>query len=674
MSNVIDSQITVDPAERRRLMGRFWRTAGKFWSRASGDRRAWLLTGGLLAILIIQLVVQYRINVWNRDIFNALEQKDGSAVLRQALLYLPLVCATVFVAVFGIYCRMTTQRLWREWLTNHAIDRWLSRGHYYHLNLVKGEHENPEYRIGEDSRIATDAPIDFAFGILSAFLSAVTFIAVLWVVGGSLDVTIGDSALHIPGFLVIAALAYSILATGSMALIGRQFVRLSEANNQREAEFRYALTRLRENGESIALLGGEKEERAGLHRTFDNLLDSWRVILHQYMRTTFVSTASGLIATAVPVLLCAPKFLAGSMSLGDVMQAASAFAIVQNAFSWLVDNYPRFANWSASARRITSLLVSIDALEQAEKKGGIKLISRGRHDQAALQLKGLSVKLDDGTGVVNEAEVEIAPGEKVLIVGESGTGKSTLVRAIAGLWPWGEGEVVMQRDAKLFMLPQRAYVPLGSLRRATTYPLDAAAVQEEDVRNALESVGLGHLSARLNEEGPWEQTLSGGEKQRLAFARLLIHRPALIVMDEATSALDPASQEKLLHLIHEKIPNATLISVGHRPELEAFHDRKLVLEHRAGGARLIRDEFITIAPGKSVALIRRMFKRGGKTVAPSQDATVVSETVVPAETGPLAGRDDLGNTEAVKSEIAASPRKRSNAEAARGKPKTPEAV
>jgi putative ATP-binding cassette transporter len=414
-----------------------------------------------------------------------------------------------------------------------------------------------------------------------------------------------------------------MFGTGSMLIIGKSFVRASEIQNQREAEFRYALTRLRENGESIALLGGEEEERAGLSRNFANLLDAWRLIMRQWMRTTFVSQTSSYVATVIPILLCAPKYLAGEMSLGEVMQASSAFVIVQTAFAWLVDNYPRFASWSANSRRVASLMASIEALERAEKAGGITLINRGHHDDAALKLQGLSVRLDDGTGVVHEAEVEIAPGERVLIVGESGTGKSTLVRAIAGLWPWGDGEVIMQRDAKLLMLPQRPYMPLGTLRRATSYPLAEDSIKDKDIKDALKAVGLEHIVDRLDDELPWEQTLSGGEKQRLAFARLLIHKPDLIVLDEATSALDPESQEKLMQLLNERMPHATVISVGHRPELEAFHERKLSLEHRKEGAELIRDEYLTFVPGPRAKVFRRLAewrkRRRGKTPSPPED-------------------------------------------------------
>jgi putative ATP-binding cassette transporter len=273
-------------------------------------------------------------------------------------------------------------------------------------------------------------------------------------------------------------------------------------------------------------------------------------------------------------------------------------------------------------------MASIEALERAEKAGGITLINRGHHDEAALKLKGLSVRLDDGTGVVHEAEVEIAPGERVLIVGESGTGKSTLVRAVAGLWPWGEGEVIMQRNSKLLMLPQRPYMPLGTLRRATTYPLAEDAVEDDAVKEALTAVGLEHIVDRLDDEEPWEQTLSGGEKQRLAIARLLIHKPDLIVLDEATSALDPESQERMMQLIGERMPHATVISVGHRPELEAYHERKPVLEHRAEGAKLIRDEYLTFVPGPRAKIFRRMaeWRKRRRGSAAAEDKTEKPES------------------------------------------------
>jgi putative ATP-binding cassette transporter len=349
------------------------------------------------------------------------------------------------------------------------------------------------------------------------------------------------------------------------------------------------LTRLSENGESIAVLGGEDEERSAVDDSLAVVLGRWRDICFQWMRTTIVSQTSGYIAPVLPIILCAPKFLEGSMTLGEVMQAASAFTIVQSAFNWLVDNYPRLADWTASARRVSSLMVSIDALERAETGDEVGRIERAETDRAAMRLADLSVTLDDGTGVVKDAEVVIEPGERVLVAGESGTGKSTLVRAISGLWPWGRGTVEVARGAKLMLMPQRSYVPVGTLRRAVVYPEPADSKDDAEIAKALKLVGLEHLVESLDEEAPWDQTLSGGEKQRLAFARIFLHRPEIVVLDEATSALDPENQDRLMDRLTTELADTTVVSVGHRPELEAFHSRKIVLERRRGGAKFVTD-------------------------------------------------------------------------------------
>ncbi|HEY5868688.1 MAG TPA: ABC transporter ATP-binding protein/permease, partial [Candidatus Tectomicrobia bacterium] len=447
-----------------------------------------------------------------------------------------------------------------------------------------------EHRVAEDLRLSVDAPVEFAIGAFSAVISAITFIGVLWFIGGEIAIPVGSMILRIPGFLVIAAFLYAVLASGAMVLIARGFVIVAENKNEAEAEYRYALTRLRENGESIAMLGGENEERAGLDAAFTTVRGRWRDLMIHYIRTSIVSQASSGLAPIIPILLCAPKYVSGGMTLGEVMQAASAFATVQVAFNWLVENYPRLADWTASARRLASLLASLDRLERADREDTAGRIARKPAEDRTLRLKNLSVTLDDGSAVVKEADIEIVSGEKVLIVGESGTGKSTLVRAIAGLWPWGGGEILIDPDG-LFLMPQQPYVPLGTLRRAVTYPLSPEAVDDSVVRKTVEEVGLGHFLDRLDEKDTrWEHTLSGGEKQRLAFARVLIHRPSIIVMDEATAALDPLSQDQLMRLVLTQLPDATIASVGHRAELEAFHSRKLVLEYHPEGARLVSDE------------------------------------------------------------------------------------
>ena len=591
---VVESDPELSPEEteqarRDYLLKRFWISARGFWG-AGGGRLAWAFSVGLLGLILLQISFQYGINLWNRAIFDSIEKKDAARVLHLTAVFFPLAIGSVVVGVSQVYARMGIQRRWRAWVTNSVVSRWLTNGRYYQLNLVGGDHQNPEYRIAEDLRVATDAPVDFAAGVTQAFLSATTFIVVLWTIGGALTVSVGDTTMTIPGFLVIAAVIYAAVASSSMAVIGRNFVAVSESKNQAEAEYRYTLTRVHENGESIALLGGEDEERSGIDNSFTKVIRQWAYLAGQHMRTTVVSQGSSLIAPVIPILLCAPKFLDGSMSLGQVMQAASAFTIVQHAFGWLVDNYPRLAEWNAGARRIASLMMSLDGLERAETGDGLNRIKRGETTgTAALRLNDLSVTLDDGTAVVGQSEILIEPGERVLVAGESGTGKSTLVRAIAGLWPWGGGSVDFHPDRRMFMLPQRPYIPSGSLRRAVAYPGAAEDWTIEQIGAVLDKVGLAHLKEKIEEEAPWDQTLSGGEKQRLAFARLLLHRPDIIVLDEATSALDAPGQGKMMELLNEELKDATIISVAHRAELEAFHSRKITLERRKGGAKLVSD-------------------------------------------------------------------------------------
>ena len=611
-----DPELSPEEAEQARkdyLLTRFWISARGFWAR-KGDRLAWPFSIGLGVLIVLTVGFQYGINVWNRAIFDAIEKRDATTVFHLTAVFFPLAIGSIVLGVAQVFARMGIQRRWRAWLTASVLTRWLTNGRYYQLNLVGGDHKNPEYRIAEDLRVATNSPVDFLAGVTSALLSAATFIVVLWTIGGALTVTLGGSTITIPGFLVIAAMLYAGIASGSILVIGRQFVQVSEDKNQAEADFRYTLTRVRENGESIALLGGEEEERGGIDRNFTNVLRQWARLAGQHMRTTLVSQGSSLVAPVVPLLLCAPKFLDGSMSLGQVMQAASAFTIVQSAFGWLVDDYPRLADWNACARRIASLMMSLDGLERAEQGDGLGRIKRGEtSNETMLELNDLSVTLDDGTAVVGETEVAIEPGERLLVAGKSGTGKSTLVRAIAGLWPWGGGSVNFHPDRRLFMLPQRPYVPSGSLRRAVAYPGAEDDWTVEEIGEALHKVGLDHLKEKIEEEAPWDQTLSGGEKQRLAFARLLLHNPDIVVLDEATSALDEKSQDKMMKMVTDELPKATIVSVAHRVELEAFHSRKIVLERRKGGAKLVSD--IDLVPRKGKRKLLGRFLRQRKPAA-----------------------------------------------------------
>lgn len=606
------------------LLARYWQAALGFW-REDARHTAWLLTMAVFSIALLNLGLGLLLNIWNRVMFDGLDNRNMSTVVFQSIIFLPLVLASLMMAVADTYSKMSLQRRWRSWLNGHVLDRWVASGRYYQLTLRRGEHGTPESRVADDLRLSVDAPVDIVLGVFAAVISLITYIGVLWYIGGEITISLGTMMLRIPGFLVITAFLYAVLASGAMVKIARGFVPLAENRSQAEADYRYALTRLRENAESIALLGGDAEERAGLHSSFTVVRKRWRAVMMQSIRTTIVGNTTNGLAPIIPLLLCAPKYVAGTMTLGEMMQAASAFITVQHSFNWLVENYPRVADWTAAARRLASLLVSLDGLDEAGGKDRDRHIVRVPAEAGALRLRDVSLTSDDGFAIVNDAFIEIAPGERVLVVGESGTGKSTLVRAIAGLWPWGEGEVEIDRDG-LFVMPQRPYVPLGTLRRAVTYPLSPEAVDNDMLRRSVEDVGLGHFLERLDTDEPWDQVLSGGEKQRLGFARMLIQNPKMIVMDEATAALDSSSQDQLMRLVLERLPAATLVSVAHRVELEAFHTRKLVLEYADEGSRLIADEALQPTLTTAASTSRDHVRPAPRRPRPVEDLVIASLT------------------------------------------------
>jgi len=572
---------------------RFWRTAREYWKPGS-SRFAWPLTVSMSVVVLASLAITYGLNLWNRHFFDALQAKDTGVALHQTLLFPLLVGGYLAMCVFAMWVRMTMQRTWRGFVNDRLLDRWLKRSHFYQLELIDGDHKNPEHRINDDVRIATEMPVDFVTGFITSVLSAATFFIVLWSVGGSLALPFAGGIV-VPGFMLWAALIYAAIANGAMLLIGRRFVRTTQAKNQAEAEYRYSLARVRENAECIALLRGAQAERAGIDKSFGRLLARWTDLVGQQMRAVIVSQGHAQLVGVVPLLLCTPRFLDGSMSLGQMMQIASAFGIVQGAMSWLVDNYPRIAEWMASVRRVATLLVAIDGLETLEAARPARVVTQ-KGGAVALTLRGLSVHLCDGVPLVGAINARVRAGEKVLLVGDSGTGKSALVRALAGVWPWRKGDVVARSSADICVIPQRPYVPAGSLRRAVTYPLPPECVSEDRIVDVLTAVGLDRFLPRLDEELPWPATLSEGQKQRLAFARVLIHRPQILVLDEATSALHVGAQAELMQLIHDRLAGLTLISIGHRPELETFHERKLIMETAPAGARIVADEPIVVAP------------------------------------------------------------------------------
>lgn len=573
------------PRSKRSRMRQFFRVALRFWSGPT-RWRAWGLTTAVLLFIAAQIASAVGINRWNRWFFDALEQRDVGAVWAAVAWLPPLLAAAALSMSALVVTRMLLQTRWRENLTQILAGWWIADQRYYRLGFLTKELTAPEYRIAEDVRLAIEPLVEFAIGLITAFVTAATFATILWQVAGSAEFRLGESTIVIPSYMAFAALLYAAIASLAAYAAGRPLVARVAAKNEMEARFRAEMTRLRENAESVALIGGDADERSAAVEHYGRVVATWLAIIRQQGVIALVLNSNSALFPIVPLLLIAPKYLAGAVTLGAVVQVVAAFSAVQAALIWFVDNVVRLAEWFASVTRVDELMAELEALDIGTIMEQDTRIEMGESGNGAIRIENLSLAHSNGRVVVADATVEIQRGAKVLIAGESGSGKSTLIRALAGIWPWGSGRILMPRGQSSAFVPQKPYLPRGTLHSILLYPDSGRAADEQTMLAALERCGLGYLAKRLDDDEDWDRILSGGERQRVAFARLLIQRPDIIIMDEATSALDEGSQESLLSLFEDELADATLISVGHRPGLEEFHDQKITLERRPAGAQM----------------------------------------------------------------------------------------
>jgi vitamin B12/bleomycin/antimicrobial peptide transport system ATP-binding/permease protein len=573
--------LRLDPAVARA----FARFSGGFW-KGETSRTAWLLTCGLASFLLLSLAVTVGLNRWNRWFFDALERKDAETAAIAVLVFAGIIAAMAAIGVGIVLTRETLQVRWRAWIVGRLLDTWLVRDRYYHLSVTHTEPANPEYRIADDTRWATEPLVDLAIGLFSALTGAAAFISILWTVGGSLHVEVGGAQLAVPAYMVIAALAYGAIMSGLMLYVGRPLVSCFARKNEAEGIFRFALMRLRENSESIALLRGAASEKQNFTAAYDTVVARWLAIVRQHGRLTWITNSSGPMIPIVPLFFAAPKYFSGELSLGEVTQLAGAFVQVQMAISWLVDNYNRIAECYASARRVMVLADACEVIDEAQAAVKDTGIAAAASADAALHLAGVSVFDPAGRPLVNSASLSIAGGERIAITGNSSTGKTALVRVIAGLWPWGRGRIETPRNLKIMVAPQKPYMPMGTLRAALLYPFTGQPVGDDRLMEVLTSTGLQHLAHRLGEEDRWDQILGSGERQRIAVARILLHNPDVVVIDDSLSALEAEAQSALLDLITAELPHAAVLTLGQRERTERAYERRLTLETRSGGSIL----------------------------------------------------------------------------------------
>ncbi|MEA2929627.1 MAG: vitamin B12/bleomycin/antimicrobial peptide transport system ATP-binding/permease protein [Hyphomicrobiales bacterium] len=546
----------------------------------------WTARGLLLGVIAGELgfvAVAVTVIQWNARFFNALEARDWDAFRRELVIFGLITLGAIAVGMAQYFFGTTLQIRLRRFMTERFVAIWMANGRHYRLRFVDNTVDNIHLRIGNDVLLFVQRTHELGTGLLQSVVALVSFAIILWGLSAATPLPLFGRDWSFPGYLVFTALAYAGIGTLVAHLIGWRLIPLQFNQQRYESDFRFAMARVTDNAEPVALMGGEEVERADLRTRFARLVRNWTALVARQTRLIAFTAGYGHVSTVFPILVVSPAYLTGAIPLGALMQAHLTFQRVEGAFAFCIGAYPKIAEWKAIVDRLAQFEAAMTVIDEyRDPRANIAFVPAPNRD---LAIDNLAVRLASGEAIATVPQVTLTPGERLLVSGPSGAGKSSLFRALAGLWPLGEGTVRVPAGARVLALPQRPYFPLGTLRQALAYPTRAEAVDDGALRSAMAAAGLGHLASRLDEEAEWGTVLSGGEQQRVAFARALIARPDVLLLDEAVTTLEEADGRELYRMLAERMPDAIVLSIGRAAALGTMHRRAIELEGAPAAAR-----------------------------------------------------------------------------------------